>query len=86
MKKIILLLLISASVFCAYAQSAQKLTEVLSKEEVTYGDASWFIAAQTGLIDDSKSEKEAFGCLKASFSAKALRYSVSALRASVAVF
>ena len=63
MKKIILLLLISASVFCVYAQSAQKLTEVLSKEEVTYGDASWFIAAQTGLIDDSKSEKEAFDAL-----------------------
>ena len=63
MKKIILLLLISASLFCGYAQSAQKLTEVLSIENVTYGTASWFLAAQTGLIDDTKSEKEAFDVL-----------------------
>lgn len=63
MKKIILLLLIAASAFCCYAQSAQKLTEVLTAEKVTYGDASWFIAVQSNLIDDTKSEKEAFDAL-----------------------
>ena len=63
MKKIILLLLISLLFFCGYAQSAQKLTDIIFSQEVTYGNASWFLAVQAGLIDDSKSEKEAFDAL-----------------------
>lgn len=63
MKKFLLFVTFFVCVFFCYSQSAQKLTEILSSEQINYGNASWFIAAQKGLIDDTKSEKEAFDAL-----------------------
>ena len=63
MKKIILSFLLAGLVFCAHAQSAQKLTEIISVNELTLGNVSYFLAIQTGLCEDDVSEKDAFKAL-----------------------
>lgn len=63
MKRFFLVFTLTLLAFCGYSQSAQKLTEVLSSEEVTYGNASWFIALQSGLIEDTQSEADALNAL-----------------------
>ena len=64
MKRKILSIIVAAMTFCVSAQSAQKITELLSVEKVTYADASYFIAIQSDFATDSVSESEAFELLK----------------------
>ncbi|MCR5252353.1 MAG: hypothetical protein K6C98_01395 [Treponema sp.] len=64
MKRLFLSTIVAAMIFSASAQSAQKVTELLSVERITYADASYFIAIQSGLASDDISEAEAFDILK----------------------
>ena len=63
MKRFFLSILLTAAGFCLSAQSAQKITDLLSIDKATYGNASWLIAVQTGLIQDDGSESQAFEAL-----------------------
>ncbi|MCR5217933.1 hypothetical protein [Treponema sp.] len=65
MKKIVALLsflLLSGLIF---AQSADKMTEVLESDKVTLGQASYFIATASGKIQDTESEEDAVKVMKA---------------------
>lgn len=60
MKKIILSFLAAAALFSLHAQSAQKMTEIITRDEINYGDVSYFLSIQAGLCSDQVSEKDAF--------------------------
>lgn len=46
------------------AQSAEKVTEMISSENATYGQVCYFSAVYQGLIDESASESDAVEALK----------------------
>lgn len=59
MKKIIVFMLVSifCSAFC-FSQSADKVSELISEKQATYGEASYFCASALGLIKDSATYEE----------------------------
>ena len=63
MKKIVILLLALFLSLSAYAQSADVITEILSTEEVTFGQISYLTAVQMNIIDDDASYEDAVTAL-----------------------
>ena len=63
MKRFFLSILLAAAGFCLSAQSAQKITELIATEKANYGNASWLIAVQTGLAQDTNTDAETFEIL-----------------------
>ena len=63
MKKIVFFFLMAAGFLSLYGQTATKMSEIISREEMTYGDISYFLSIQAGLCDDQVSEKDAFNAL-----------------------
>lgn len=59
MKKNIVLMLISllCSAFC-FSQSADRVSDLISEKQVTYGQASYFCASALGLVKDSATYDE----------------------------
>ena len=64
MKKLFLSVIFFTLFFCLHAQSAQKITELISTQKASYGNASWLIALQAGLAQDDVSEEAALQLLK----------------------
>ena len=65
MKKIFLILFVAlAAGSFSFAQSAQKVSEILEAEEITYGQLGYLSACQLSLVDDSTSYVEAFTALQ----------------------
>ena len=64
MKKLFLSVIFFTLLFCLQAQSAQKITELISTQKASYGNASWLIALQAGLAQDDVSEEVALQLLK----------------------
>lgn len=64
MKKIIML--ISAFLFSAvlFAQSADKISEILASDKATYGQVSYLAATAMGLVDEKASYEDAFNVIK----------------------
>lgn len=65
MKKIIiaLLILFGTTVF-SFAQSSQKISELMAAPEITKGQASYLVASYMQLVKDEASEDEAFDAFK----------------------
>lgn len=64
MKKFILILLAVLSFsFGGFAQSAQKVSEILENEEISNAQASYFVCVYQNLADEQVSDSEAFALL-----------------------
>ena len=60
---LVLFLTIAAGSF-SFAQSADKVTQILETDEITYGQLGYLSACQLSLVDDSTSFVEAFTALQ----------------------
>lgn len=65
MKKSILILLLSLSAsICLFSQSADKVSQMITTEKVTYGQVAYFAGIAANLFEDTISEDEAISILK----------------------
>lgn len=64
MKKMVFVFLTFFTGMLVFAQSSQKVSDILSNNEITKGEASYFICVYTGEAEDSVSEKTAFSSLQ----------------------
>ena len=65
MKKIILItVFLTFTRFFGCAQSADEVTKLLNTEEVTYGQACYFLATLHGLVDEDASYGQALDSIK----------------------
>lgn len=48
---------------CSWAQSAERITDILNSETITYGQASYLAASFLDLVSESASEQEAMDAL-----------------------
>lgn len=64
MKKIILSVIATFFLASAFAQSSQKISEILEKEEISNGQASYFACVYKKLVDESATEDDAFSVLQ----------------------
>ena len=63
MKKRLLLLAVFTLASCAFAQSSQKISDILASDEITKGEAAYFACVNKNLTDESATEDEAFAFL-----------------------
>ena len=63
-KFFVLLLVFLAFPVFSFAQSADKVTEILEAEEITYGQLGYLSACELSLVNDSASFVEAFTALQ----------------------
>ncbi|MBO7121971.1 MAG: hypothetical protein J6V90_01660 [Treponema sp.] len=59
MKKILSILLLSLAGVAAYAQSAEKISQIVESQELTFGQAAYLALAYSGDIEEDVSEAEA---------------------------
>ena len=64
MKRAIVFLVFCMFMTAAFAQSADKVTDILNSPKATYGQASYICASAKSLIEDDASYEEAFQVLK----------------------
>lgn len=64
MKKLILSIIATFFLANAFAQSSQKISEILEKEEISKGQASYFACVYKNLVDELASEDDAFNVLQ----------------------
>lgn len=64
MKKLILSVIATFFLMNAFAQSSQKISEILEKEEISKGQASYFACVYKNLVEESASEDDAFTILQ----------------------
>ena len=65
MKKSILILLLSLSAsICLFSQSADKVSQMITTEKVTYGQVAYFAGIAANLFEDTISEDDAISILK----------------------
>ncbi len=63
MRQGILIGLLSILSMCSWAQSADRITEILNSETVTYGQISYLAASYLGLVSDDAGNEEAIDAL-----------------------
>lgn len=64
-KKLTAFLLLALSCFAAFAQNAEKISALLETEEITKGQASYFVCVYQNLAEESITEDGAFWICKA---------------------
>ncbi len=64
MKKLILSVIATFFLMNAFAQSSQKISEILEKEEISKGQASYFACVYKNLVEESATEDDAFTILQ----------------------
>lgn len=64
MKKLILSVIATFFLMNTFAQSSQKISEILEKEEISKGQASYFACVYKNLVEESASEDDAFTILQ----------------------
>lgn len=63
MKKFISVIFILFSAFCAFAQSAEMMDQIIEADKVTYGQISYLSAVHQKLVGDEATEEEALNAL-----------------------
>ena len=64
MKKLIVLLIASAVSLSLYAQSADKVSEIITAKEATFGQAAYLTTSALGLIKNEAGYEDALNLLK----------------------
>lgn len=62
-KKLFFILICAFCGFYCFSQSSEKVTEVLDCEQITKGQAAYFVGIYKGLSDETASETDAFSTL-----------------------
>lgn len=63
-KKLIFILFCALFGFCCFSQNSEKISEVLDDEQISKGQAAYFVCVFKAFSDESISETEAFSVLK----------------------
>ena len=63
MRRVFLTGLLCVLGVCSWAQSADRIMDILNSETVTYGQASYLAATYLGLVSDEASDEEAISAL-----------------------
>lgn len=63
MRRLFLLGLLCVLGACSWAQSADRIADILNSKTVTYGQASYLAASYLGLVSDDASDEEAIASL-----------------------
>ncbi|MCQ2241584.1 hypothetical protein [Treponema sp.] len=64
MKKIFTLLIAAVLSVCVYAQSADKVSEIISTKEATYGQSAYLTASALGIVKNNATYEDALEILK----------------------
>ncbi|MEE0885474.1 MAG: hypothetical protein UIB61_01060 [Treponema sp.] len=63
-KKFIFILICALFGFCCFSQSSEKISEVLGDEQISKGQAAYFVCVFKDFSDENVSETEAFSVLR----------------------
>ncbi|MBQ9539420.1 MAG: hypothetical protein IJU95_09115, partial [Treponema sp.] len=63
MRRFLLVSLLCALGMCSWAQSADRVADILNSETISYGQASYLAASYLGLVSDDASDEEAVQAL-----------------------